>query len=187
MEKKLNDICTIKIHASYKEEELIQYLNECFDILDKLGDNHRDNFSKLDTILNTHIDIIKSSFKTYESNLFQIFYIIENNSANKELITEKRKKESDYLSKKKEEQLLQEDNLATNKKKPEVKTKKGEQVTALVPPREIEIFESKTNNIYLVDMSIEELTNYYLKEICDESDGSDKGDSNEFSSYIKLH
>jgi len=180
MEEKLTIVCKTKIKKCYKEEELLECLNECFQILDNMASQHRDNFSKLDVILSTHNDIITDIYKTYEINIFHLFSVKV--MSYKDEIQAKRNKESEYLSKKKEEELAgQEAQTQEDKKKVDPKAKKKDAIqVALVPPREIIEYISKTDNTYLIDESIDYLANFYLQEMHFEIEDLERNDENTY-------
>ena len=166
------------------KEELDKGLQDSFQIMDQLEQEYRDFFQKIDDIFNSHEGILTNEYHNYEKKVFNIFGIFPED--NRYEIEKRRNKESEFLSKKKEAQIAEEERIKeeeeakeeekTGKKKPAKKKenkpqlKKGEVPPPLVPPRDIQNFNSKLGFTYLIDFQIEELIKHILRNIINKRD-----------------
>ena len=162
------------------KEELDQGLEGSFKIIDEFEQEYRDFFKKIDDLFNSHPGLIKDEYHKYELKAFVLFGFY--NLDEKFAIEKRRQKESEFLSKKKEAEMAEEERIkeeeeakeeektgkkkaAPKKKENKPQNKKGEAPPLLIPPREINNYQSKLGFDYLIDFTIEEYVNHILRNI----------------------
>ena len=162
------------------KEELDKGLQDSFRVMDELQNEYREFFKKIDEIFNSHNDIITDEYHKYEMKAFLLFGLY--NLDDRFAIEKRRNKESEFLSKKKEADIAEEERIkeeedakeeektgkkkaAPKKKEAKAQPKKGEQSQLLVPPRDIQDFKSKLGFDYLIDFTIGEYVNHFLRNI----------------------
>ena len=162
------------------KEELDKGLQDSFRVMDELQNEYREFFKKIDEIFNSHNGIITDEYHKYEMKAFLLFGLY--NLDDRFAIEKRRNKESEFLSKKKEAEIAEEERIkeeedakeeektgkkkaAPKKKEAKAQPKKGEQSQLLVPPRDIQDFKSKLGFDYLIDFTIGEYVNHFLRNI----------------------
>ena len=136
---------------------------------------------KIDEIFNSHDGLITDEYHKYEIKAFLLFGLY--NLDERFAIEKRRNKESDFLSKKKEAEIAEEERIkeeedakeeektgkkkaaAPKKKDAKAPPKKGDSVPNLIPAREIQEFKSQLGFDYLIDFTVEEYVNHFLRNI----------------------
>ena len=162
------------------KEELDKGLQDSFKVMDELQNEYREFFKKIDEIFNSHDGLITNEYHKYELKAFLLFGLY--NLDDRFAIEKRRNKESEFLTKKKEAEIAEEERIkeeedakeeektgkkkaAPKKKDAKAQPKKGEPSESLVPPRDIQEFKSKLGFDYLIDFTIEEYVNHFLRNI----------------------
>ena len=172
---------TEEMRTCINKEELDKGLEDSFKVMDELQNEYREFFKKIDEIFNSHDGLITDEYHKYEIKAFLLFGLY--NLDERFAIEKRRNKESDFLSKKKEAEIAEEERIkeeedakeeektgkkkaaAPKKKDAKAPPKKGDSVPNLIPAREIQEFKSQLGFDYLIDFTVEEYVNHFLRNI----------------------
>lgn len=160
-------------------EEVDKEMDKALKVLDQLELAYREFFTKVESILNSHEKRIINIFYTWEKNVLSIVGLFD--SSKKEEILKRRKFEAEFLLRVKnklaeiEEEKLNANN-PNNKKKPVANTnlkdkKKNPNADALeIKEVHCTTNESFLNFEYLIDCTIDNIVEFYIKNTIDGRD-----------------